>query len=60
MMITAVANDGLLRVHGMKEQLGFHCWKAHYEACVLNLLSTDILNPDFSEVRRQPWILLPH
>ena len=60
MMITAVANDGLLRVHGVKEQLGFHCWKAHYEACVLNLLSTDILNPDFSEVRRQPWILLPH
>ena len=45
MMITAVANDGLLRVHGMKEQLGFHCWKAHYEACVLNLLSTDILKP---------------
>ena len=35
LMITAVANDGLLRVHGMKEQLGFHCWKAHYEAlCV--------------------------
>ena len=66
MMMTAMVNDGLRSVHGMQEQLGFHCWKAHWS--LLSILQFHVPLRQWlpviltltSQGRRQSWLLLPH
>ena len=64
--MTAMVNDGLRSVHGMQEQLGFHCWKAHWS--LLSILQFHVPLRQWlpviltltSQGRRQSWLLLPH